>query len=105
VALGARDVLQAEGVPTRVVSMPCLEWFEAQPVQYRDQVLPPDVLARVSVEAGSAQGWWKYVGRQGACVSVSDFGASAAADALFVKLGFTPESVAATAREVLDRVG
>lgn len=105
VALGARELLQAEGVPTRVVSMPCLEWFEAQPTQYRDQVLPPDVLARVSVEAGSDQGWWKYVGSQGACVSVSDFGASAGADALFVKLGFTPESVASTARGVLDRMG
>ncbi len=105
VAMGARELLQAEGVPTRVVSMPCLEWFDDQPAEYRDQVLPPEVLGRVSIEAGSDQGWWKYVGSQGACVSVADFGASAAAGELFAKLGFTAESVASTAREVLDRVG
>ena len=70
VALGARALLQAEGVPTRVVSMPCLEWFEAQPDEYREQVLPARVRARVSVEAGSDQGWWKYVGRRArACPS------------------------------------
>ncbi len=77
VAMGARDLLEAEGVPTRVVSMPCLEWFEAQPAEYREQVLPARVTARVSVEAGSQQGWWKYVGTQGACVSLDHFGASA----------------------------
>ena len=105
VAIGARDILQAEGVPTRVVSMPCLEWFEAQPAHYREQVLPAAVRARVSVEAGSAQGWWKYVGTDGACVSVDHFGASAAAEQLFAQLGFTAENVAAVARSVLDRVG
>ena len=104
VALGARDLLQAEGVPTRVVSMPCLEWFEAQPDEYREQVLPARVRARVSVEAGSDQGWWKYVGSQGACVSVGHFGASASADELFAQLGFTPDNVASVARSVLDRV-
>jgi transketolase len=105
VAIGARDILQAEGVPTRVVSMPCLEWFEAQPAHYREQVLPAAVRARVSVEAGSEQGWWKYVGTDGACVSVDHFGASAAAEELFAQLGFTAENVAAVARSVLDRVG
>ena len=85
VAMGARELLQAEGVPTRVVSMPCLEWFDDQPAEYRDQVLPPEVLGRVSIEAGSDQGWWKYVGSQGACVSVADFGASAAAGELFAQ--------------------
>ena len=102
VAVGARDLLEAEGVPTRVVSMPCLEWFEAQPQEYRDSVLPPAVRARVSIEAGSAQGWWKYVGSQGACVSIDHFGASGAAGQLFEEYGFTPESVAAKARQVLS---
>jgi transketolase len=104
VAMGARAMLQAQGVPTRVVSMPCLEWFDAQPQQYRDEVLPPHVRARVSVEAGSAQGWWRYVGSEGACVSIDHFGSSAAGGELLRQLGFTPESVAAVAREVLARV-
>ncbi len=104
IALGARDLLQSEGVPTRVVSMPCLEWFEAQPDDYREQVLPAHVRARVSVEAGSDQGWWKYVGSDGACVSVGHFGASGSAEELFAQLGFTPDNVAAVARTVLDRV-
>ena len=75
VAVGAREILQAQGVPTRVVSMPCLEWFEAQPAEYREQVLPSSVRARVSVEAGSEQGWWKYVGTDGACVAIDHYGA------------------------------
>jgi transketolase len=104
-AVGARELLQADGIPTRVVSMPCLEWFEAQPADYREQVLPPSVRARVSVEAGSQQGWWKYVGSDGACVSIDNYGASASADQLFAKLGFTADNVAAVARAVLDRVG
>ncbi len=105
VAVGAREILQAQGVPTRVVSMPCLEWFEAQPAEYREQVLPSSVRARVSVEAGSEQGWWKYVGTDGACVAVDHYGASASAEQLFAKLGFTADNVAAVARTVLDRVG
>ncbi len=105
VAMGARELLQAEGVPTRVVSMPCLEWFAAQSAEYREQVLPSTVRARVSVEAGSDQGWWKYVGTDGACVSVGHYGASASADVLFEQLGFTPGTVAEAAREVLSRVG
>jgi transketolase len=105
VALAARDLLQAEGVPTRVVSLPCLEWFEAQPEEYREHVLPSRVRARVSVEAGGDQGWWRYVGSEGACVSVGHFGASASADELFAQLGFTPENVASVARTVLTRLG
>jgi transketolase len=105
VAMAARDRLQAEGVPTRVVSLPCLEWFDAQPAQYREHVLPAGVRARVSVEAGSDQGWWKYVGSDGACVSVGHFGASAAADELFAQLGFTADNVASVARTVLARLG
>jgi transketolase len=105
VAVAAQALLHADGIPTRVVSMPCLEWFAAQPVEYRDSVLPPGVRARVSVEAGSEQGWWKYVGSEGACVAIDYFGASAAADVLFREFGFTPEGVAAAARGVLARLG
>ncbi len=104
VAMGARELLEAEGIPTRVVSMPCLEWFEAQPAEYREQVLPSAVRARVSVEAGSDQGWWKYVGSDGACVSIGHYGASASAGELFEQLGFTPGNVAAVAREVRGRI-
>ncbi len=101
VALAARGILEAEGMPTRVVSMPCLEWFDAQPQEYRDAVLPPQVEARLSVEAGSAQGWWKYVGTHGGCVAIDHFGASAAGSELFAQLGFTPELVAARARALV----
>ncbi|MGB7982426.1 MAG: transketolase [Candidatus Nanopelagicales bacterium] len=104
VAMASRDLLQADGVPTRVVSMPCLEWFEAQPAEYREAVLPASVRARVSVEAGSDQGWWKYVGSQGGCVSINHFGASADASELFAQWGFTAQNVAAAARGVLDRL-
>ena len=105
VAVGARELLQAEGIPTRVVSLPCLEWFSAQSQEYRDTVLPPSVRARVSVEAGADLGWWKYVGTDGACVSLNHYGASGAAEVLFREFGFTPEAVAAAAREVLTRLG
>jgi transketolase len=105
VAVAARDMLEADGVPTRVVSLPCLEWFAAQPQDYQDAVLPPSVRARVSVEAGSDQGWWKYVGGDGACVGLDHFGASGAAEILFREFGITPEVVAQTAREVRARVG
>ncbi len=104
VAVAAREILEGEGVPTRVVSMPCLEWFAAQPAEYVESVLPSAVRARVSVEAGSAQGWWRYVGSDGACVSVEHFGESAAGAALFAKLGFTGDNVARVAREVLARI-
>ncbi len=100
VAVVARRQLQAEGIPTRVVSLPCLEWFQAQPQEYRDWVLPPRLLARVSVEAGSEQGWWKYVGPMGACVAIDHFGASAAGEVLFERFGLSPADVAARGREV-----
>jgi transketolase len=100
-ALAARDALQADGVPTRVVSMPCLEWFEEQDRAYRDAVLPPTVRARVSVEAGIAQGWWKYLGDAGRAVSLEHFGASADAATLFREFGITSEAVVSAARESL----
>jgi transketolase len=101
VAVEARERLQAEGVPTRVVSMPSVEWFEEQDQGYRDSVLPPSVKARVAVEAGVGLTWHKYVGDAGRIVSLEHFGASADGKVLFREYGFTPENVAAQARESL----
>lgn len=101
VAVEAREQLQADGVATRVVSMPCVEWFEQQDQGYRDSVLPPSVKARVSVEAGIGLTWHKYVGDAGRIVSLEHFGASADGKVLFREFGFTAENVAAKARESL----
>ncbi|MFJ3668604.1 transketolase [Streptomyces sp. NPDC090106] len=101
VAVEARERLEAEGVPTRVVSMPSVEWFEEQDQGYRDSVLPPAVKARVSVEAGIGLTWHKYVGDAGRIVSLEHFGASADGKVLFQEYGFTAENVAAKARESL----
>ncbi len=103
-ALAARDLLAGDGVAARVVSMPCIEWFEAQDAAYRESVLPSGIAARVSVEAGVAQGWWKYVGTQGRCISLEHFGESADPNYLFAKFGFTPEAVADAARASLAEV-
>ncbi|CAL2072390.1 Transketolase [Streptomyces murinus] len=100
-AVAARELLEAEGTGTRVVSMPSVEWFEEQPRAYRERVLPPAVRARVAVEAGIGLTWYRYVGDTGRIVSLEHFGASAAAGTLFTEFGFTPENVAATARESL----
>jgi transketolase len=105
VALKARERLEAEGTPTRVVSMPCQEWFEAQPASYRQEVLPPAVKARVSVEAAVKQGWREYVGDAGAILSIEHFGASADGDVLFEQFGFTPDRVVAAAHSALQHVG
>ncbi|MFJ9108214.1 transketolase [Streptomyces sp. NPDC102283] len=101
VAVEAREQLQAAGVPTRVVSMPSVEWFEEQDQAYKDSVLPPSVKARVAVEAGIGLTWYRYVGDAGRIVSLEHFGASADAKVLFREFGFTPEHVAAAARESL----
>src|SRR4051812_34917738 len=90
-ALEARETLEAEGTPTRVVSMPCREWFEEQDPSYRQSVLPPSVRARVSVEAAVAQGWREFVGELGECVSVERFGASAPYQVIYEQLGLTPD--------------
>ncbi|MER8058827.1 MULTISPECIES: transketolase [unclassified Streptomyces] len=100
-AVAARELLEAEGTGTRVVSMPSVEWFEEQPRAWRERVLPPAVKARVAVEAGIGLTWYRYVGDAGRIVSLEHFGASAAAETLFTEFGFTPENVAATARESL----
>ena len=100
-AVEARALLARRGVQARVVSMPCREWFDAQPRGYRDRVLPPAVRARVSVEAGIAQGWREVVGDAGRCVSIEHFGASADYKTLFQKFGITAEAVVEAARETL----
>ena len=101
-ALAARLELEKNGVKTRVVSMPCVEWFEEQTDSYRESVLPASVQARVSVEAGLALGWSKYV-PQGASVSIEHYGASADYKTLFTKFGITTEAVVAKANQVLGR--
>jgi transketolase len=98
-ALAAREELQAGGVGTRVVSMPCWELFDRQPQQYRDEVLPPSVKARVAVEQASTLGWDRYVGDGGAVIGMHTFGASAPLKQLLRKFGFTPDRVADVARE------
>ncbi|WP_338683071.1 transketolase [Streptomyces acidiscabies] len=99
VAVAARELLEAEGTPTRVVSMPSVEWFEEQDSSYKETVLPAAVKARVSVEAGIGLTWHKYVGDAGRIVSLEHFGASADGKVLFQEYGFTAENVAAKARE------
>jgi transketolase len=101
VALDAQDKLEGEGIPTRVVSMPSQEWFEEQPQEYREEVLPSSVTARVSVEAGIAMSWTKYVGDKGASVSLEHYGASAAGAKIFEEFGFTADNVAEVAKGVL----
>lgn len=98
-AVEARERLQADGVPTRVVSMPCVEWFEEQDQGYRDSVLPPAVKARVAVEAGVGLTWHRYVGDAGRIVSLEHFGASADGKVLFREFGFTADNITAAARE------
>jgi transketolase len=99
IALKARLELEAAGVATRVVSAPCLEWFDEQPAAYREQVLPVSVKAKVSVEAGLNLGWSKYVGPFGKSVSIEHFGASASPAILYREFGMTAEAVVAAARE------
>jgi transketolase len=102
-AVAARETLEADGIGTRVVSMPCLEWFDAQDQAYRDQVLPPIVKARVVVEAAVAQSWYRIAGEQGEIISIEHYGASADYKTLFREFGFTPEAVVAAARRSLQK--
>jgi transketolase len=100
-ALEAREKLQAEGIPTRVVSLPCWELFEEQTEDYRDQVLPPAVTARLGIEAGVRQGWDRYVGQQGDVVCLDRFGASAPGDVVMRELGFNLDNVLQRAKALL----
>jgi transketolase len=103
VALAVTSAMQLEesGVPTRVVSVPCFEWFNEQDQKYKDEVLPPSIKARVSIEAGIAQGWRDYVGDNGACISLEHYGASAGANVLFNEFGFNVANVIETVKKVL----
>ncbi|MQA25062.1 MAG: transketolase [Micromonosporaceae bacterium] len=105
IALEARERLEADGVATRVVSMPCKEWFFGQSPAYRDAVLPPDVPCRVSVEAGVSQGWQELVGPHGVCVCLEHFGASAPYQVLYQQYGLTPERVAAATQASRAKLG
>ena len=100
-AVEAAANLAAEGIAVRVVSMPCTEWFDETDSTYRDHVLPPAVTARVAVEAGSTQGWWKYVGSSGRVIGLDHFGASAGGPRLFTEFGFTAEAICTAVRETL----
>ena len=101
IAIAARIQLEAAGVSTRVISAPCLEWFDEQPEAYREQVLPTGVKAKISVEAGLSLGWSKYVGPFGQSVSIEHFGASADAKTLYREFGMTTEAVVAKAKSTI----
>ena len=103
-ALDAAKAMIAQGVSTRVVSAPSLEWFRAMPKQYQDSVLPPSIRARVSVEAAVAQGWHEWIGDAGVALSLEHFGASASAEVLFEKFGFTVERICSAIKESLVKV-
>lgn len=103
-AVKAKALLRESGIDARVVSMPCMELFEAQSKAYKESVLPSKVRARVAVEAGSSYSWGKYVGLDGAYVTMDTFGASAPAGQLFEIYGFTAENVAKTAAKVFKAV-
>jgi transketolase len=98
-AVGARELLAADGVRARVVSMPCREWFDVQEASYQETVIPPTVKARVSVEAGVAQGWREVVGDRGRIVSLDHYGASADYERIYREFGITAEAVAAAATD------
>ena len=101
-AVAAQKILADKGIVASVVSMPCVEWFESQPVEYRDSVLPPAVSARVAVEAAVAQSWYKLVGDTGEIISIEHYGESADDKTVFREFGFTPEAVVAAAERSLE---
>jgi transketolase len=103
IAVEARNVLEGEGVATRVVSMPSQELFDAQDQSYRDHVIPPAVKARVAVEAGIAQPWYRFTGDAGEIVSIEHYGASADYQTLFKEFGFTTDAVVSAARRSLSK--
>jgi transketolase len=98
-AVQAREQLQEQGIRARVVSMPCREWFDEQPSSYRETVIPPTVKARVSVEAGVAQGWREVVGDHGRIISIEHYGASADFARIYREFGITAEAVTAAAED------
>ena len=104
ITLQAAELLKKENISARVVSAPCLEWFNEQDADYKNSVLPHTVKARVSIEAGIAQGWREYIGDYGVAVSIEHFGASASASVLFKEFGFTPEKIVSAAKETVAKV-
>jgi transketolase len=104
ICVGAAELLEEDGIATRVVSAPCLDRFAEQDPDYRDSILPPEIRARVSVEAASPLGWSTWVGEDGDSIGMTTFGASAPQPALYEHFGFTPEKVAERARAVVERV-
>lgn len=104
-AVEAQKQLEAEGTPTRLVSMPSVEWFDEQSDEYKESVLPSSVTARVTVEAGIAMPWYRFLGTAGRAVSLEHYGASADAKTLFTEFGFTAEAVVAAAKESLAAAG
>jgi transketolase len=100
-AMDAREKLNANGTPTRVVSMPCWEFFDAQTAKYREEVLPAKVTARLAIEAGVSLGWHKYVGDRGDTLCVDRFGASAPAEDVFRDYGFTVANVVKKAKNLI----
>jgi transketolase len=103
-ALAAREKLAQDGIKARVVSAPCLEWFKEQPTTYQEEVLPRNIKARVSIEAGIAQPWYQFIGDMGVAVSLEHFGASASASVLFKEFGFTVENIVKAAKESLSKI-
>ena len=103
VAIDAQEILAGQGVTARVISLPSWEVFEEQPQDYKDQVMPPAVKARVSIEAGASLGWHKYVGDEGKVIAIDRFGASAPGEVVMTKFGFTPEAVAKQALSLVKR--
>jgi transketolase len=103
-ALAAASKLEAQDIKARVISAPCIEWFKEQPDSYQEQLIPANVRARVSIEAGIAQGWREFVGDLGEIISLEHFGASASHTKLFEEFGFTVESVVAASLRTLAKV-
>jgi transketolase len=102
-ALDVAKLLEKENVSVRVVSMPCLELFSKQDQAYRDEVLPPEVKSRVSIEAAATLGWDRWVGDDGLAIGIDRFGESAPYQDVYEHLGFTPERIAKEAKELLNR--
>lgn len=100
-AVEAKSQLESEGIATRVVSMPCVEWFQAQPKDYKDSVLPPSVKARVSIEAGLTSGWREIVGDSGVSIGINQYGASADYKTLFKEFGITTENLVSKAKQLI----
>jgi transketolase len=103
IGMKAWEKLTADGVNVRLVSMPCCEWFEEQPQQYKDEVLPPTVTARVAIEAGIRQSWDRYLGFQGRFVGMSSFGASGPFNLLYKHFALTPENVVTQVTALLGK--